>query len=146
MLGGALSTDDPGNGGCSSLGRVVPMSVAVIADRGFLGRRRHSIRNAFVLSHATFSVPARFAVRLLWVAGIAGLAVFVVTAAGGPGDSQQRLAQLAVRKRCTDDRLPARVGWTDGRFAARPLLMRSALPTNGMTPLPRRACSRALIR
>jgi PAS domain S-box-containing protein len=39
-----------------------------------------------LLSLASFPAPARWAVRLLWVAGVVGFAIFVTAAAGGPGD------------------------------------------------------------
>jgi PAS domain S-box-containing protein len=39
-----------------------------------------------VLSSAHFSRPARSALRLLWTAGLGGVAVFTIAAAGGPGD------------------------------------------------------------
>ncbi len=40
-----------------------------------------------MLAVASFSPLARWAVRGLWAAGIAGLAVFTIAAAGGPGDA-----------------------------------------------------------
>ena len=47
-----------------------------------------------MLSPSHFSGPARWALRLLWTAAVAGLAVFALAAVGGPGDPRSSAYQV----------------------------------------------------